>query len=145
MAATGSRDQRRLSGLKSTTVKQEGIIKEVEKVDDEIKFLRDGVAVQQEMTTQVAWNNEMKRLETVLDLAKSLELPDSKIQEHKMNLYNFALVPCPTSGQSIGLKRKETSTPASATLAVKGTDDDVDQPNFESLIPISKVVRFVII
>ena len=143
MAATGSRDQRRLSGLKSTAVKQEGNTKEVEKDDAEIEFLRDGVAAQQEMTTQVAWNNEMKRLETVLDLAKSLELPDSKIQEHKMNLYNFALVPCPTSSQSIGLKRKERSTPASATLAVKDNDDNVDQPNLESLIPISKVISFV--
>jgi hypothetical protein len=61
-----------------------------------------------------------------------------------MNLYNFALVPCPTSSQSIGLKRKERSTPASVTLAVKDNNDDVDQPNLESLIPISMVISFVV-
>lgn len=145
MAATGSRDQRRLSGLKSSTVKQENLTKEVENEDAEIEFLRDGVAAQQEMTTQVAWNNEMKRLETVLELAKSLELPDSKIQEHKMNLYNFALAPCPTSGQTIGFKRKERSTPSSAVMVAKESDIDVDHPNSESLVPISKVMCSVII
>ena len=78
MVATGSRDQRRLAGLKGATLKQEVIVKEVEEGDDEIEILRSGWVAQQEMTTQVAWNNEMKRLETVLVLVKSLNLPEDK-------------------------------------------------------------------
>ena len=145
MAATGSRDQRKLAGLKSVT--QEVNIKEVEEVDDEIEILRGGWAAQQEMTTQVAWNNEMKRLETVLDLAKSLELPEDKVHEHKMNLYNFAMVPCPTSGQLKCFKREERSTPASAIMAAKGADDDqldfkMDRPSFEHLTALSKVTCY---
>ena len=145
MAATGSRDQRKLAGLKS--VKQEVNVKEVEEVDDEIEILRGGWAAQQEMTTQVAWNNEMKRLETVLDLAKSLNLPEDKVHEHKMNLYNFAMVPCPTSGQLKCFKREERSTPASAIMAAKGADDDqidlkMDQPSFENLTALSKVTCY---
>ena len=145
MAATGSRDQRKLAGLKS--VKQEVNVKEVEEVDDEIEILRGGWAAQQEMTTQVAWNNEMKRLETVLDLAKSLNLPEDKVHEHKMNLYNFAMVPCPTSGQLKCFKREERSTPASAIMAAKGADDDqldfkMDRPSFENLTALSKVTCY---
>lgn len=90
MLETGSRSQRRLCGLRSIDIKDE-TVKAVEVDDVEISFLRDGVAAQQEMTNQVAWNNKMKRLQTVLDLAQSLELPSAKITEHKMNLYNFAI------------------------------------------------------
>ena len=51
MAATGSRDQRKLAGLKS--VKQEVNIKEVEEVDDEIEILRggDGAPIPLQMNT----------------------------------------------------------------------------------------------
>jgi hypothetical protein len=53
MAATGSRDQRRLSGLKSTTVKQEGNTKEVEKDDTEIEFLRDDTSCLEQRNEEI--------------------------------------------------------------------------------------------
>ena len=93
MIETGSRDQRRLCGLKTTAIKNEDAVKAGEVDDVEICFLKDGVMAQQEMTNQVAWNNEMKRLQTVLELAQSLDLPVEKIKEHKMALYNFVNLP----------------------------------------------------
>ena len=101
------------------------------------------MAAQQEMTNQV------KRLQTVLDLAQSLELPSAKITEHKMNLYNFANLPCPKGALKISdmanksSKRDVRSTPASAALArtenSSGTTADVgvelcyDQTSLDNL------------
>lgn len=148
---TGSRDQRRLCGLKTAAIKNEEILKAVENEDAEISFLKEGVMAQQEMTNQVAWNNEMKRLQTVLELAQSLDLPAEKIQEHKMNLYNFANLPCPKSilklpeETSKVQKRDARSTPASAIMAstettlVNSRVLGIDQPRFDNLVSSPKV------
>ena len=154
MLETGSRDQRRLCGSRSTVIKDEAV-KTVEIDDVEISFLRDGVMAQQEMTNQVAWNNEMKRLQTVLELAQSLELPAEKITEHKMNLYNFANLPCPKSALKISdvaiksTKRDARSTPASAVMArtetsmaadtILGVELGYDQTSLDSLESPQKV------
>jgi hypothetical protein len=102
------------------------------------------------MTNQVAWNNEMKRLETVLELAQSLDLPTEKIKEHKLNLYNFASLPCPKSVLKLSevtykvQKREARSTPATAIMATAVTsavtfhnvdsDSVIDQPRFDNLV-----------
>ena len=155
MIETGSRDQRRLCGLKTTAIKSEESVKAEEADDVEISFLKDGVMAQQEMMNQVAWNNEMKRLQTVLELAQSLDLPVEKIKEHKMALYNFANLPCPKSSLKLSemsskvQKREARSTPASARMTSLETpfdisenadsDSDIDQPRFDNLVSSPKV------
>ena len=64
-----------------------------------------------------------------------------------MNLYNFTMVPCPTSGQMKCSKMNERSTPASAIMPAKCADDDrldfnLDQPSFEMLADLSKVMYY---
>ena len=80
--------------MKTAAIKNEETVKAVEINDSEISFLKEGVMAQQEMTNQVAWKYEIKRLQTVLELAQSLDLLAEKIQEHKMNLHNFANLHC---------------------------------------------------
>ena len=155
MIETGSRGQRRLCGLKTAAIKDEDTAKAGDIDDAEISFLKDGVMAQQEMANQVAWNNEMKRLQTVLELAQSLDLPVEKIKEHKMALCNFASLPCPKSNLKLSdvsrkaQKLEGRSTPASARMESLETpvvlyqnndsDLDIDQPHFDNLASSPKV------